>query len=112
LKAGDFDEQALLQRLVHVALTDEDESVRHAAAGAAGHVFSASSWANLREVVEGADVDAGLRAAAAVHHYLRAAAAPRTPRVATAEFDDEGGMRLSVQLGEAPDPLPAEVPAT
>ena len=111
LQAGGFSANLLVQRLLHLALTDNDETVRAVAAKAAGGWFAPAAWQRLCDAVAGDDPAVQLRAMAAVGRYLAGATAPRAPK-ASAEFDDEGQLHITETFGDAAPPLPDDVPLT
>lgn len=108
LEAGGYRAAPLVQHLLHLALTDDDETVRSAAASAAGHDFMPAAWQVLCGAVASDDAASRFRGVIAASAYLDAATAPRAPRSATTEYDDEGALRLQVHFGEPAEPLPGD----
>ncbi|RVT53783.1 TIR domain-containing protein [Rubrivivax albus] len=112
-EAGGFSGAALRRWLLNHALkgADADAAGAAAAALAAGDApFDDESWPALCAAVDAAAADDALRIArlGLVRRYLDSTrhSAPRDVRV---ERDDEGGVRVSGQFFQTPDPWPPAV---
>lgn len=111
--AGGFQAPPLILRLVALALDDGDAGVRRACADAAGcgeAPFADGAWPRFVQAVNSAADDmARGRALEAAGHFLQQTRLPRPPQAPTVERDEDGALRLQVQLGASGSHWPSQV---